>query len=295
MLTILVPVTVIAVIVIIAVLAFQRGREGFDLSPHAMLRAYLYVGSFAGVIALAFGLSALLNGALASAVGNQIVYGGAPVPAPAIARPCPAGVTCPPEPNSAEIIERQRQENDRRRQEDLLRGATFTVFGALFYGAHRGARNAMYPRGTTVFTGGTDGLRRAYHLLGTIVFGIGAIALLPAGLYQLLANSLLTLPPDSFRQGIADTLTGGIVSTALWLLYLRAVLADTRSGEPPRFVHGGPGRPPAEPAPVGARIGPGPGERSAGAEAQPPQQFAGLRTFERQHGFERLREKLRER
>jgi hypothetical protein len=264
MLTILIPVAVLAVFVIIGVIAFQRGREGMDLSPQAMLRAYLYVGSFAGVIALAFGLSALLNGALASAVGNEIVYGGTPVPA--IAPLCPIGASCPPQPDPAQITQRQRQENDRRRQEDLLRGATFTVFGALFYGAHRTARNTMYPRGNGPLGG--DGLRRAYHLLGTIVFGVGAIALLPAGLYQLLANSLLTLPPDSFRQGVADTLTGGGVSTVLWLLYLRAVLADTRGGDM-RFYRSGSSGPPAEPAPVGARIGPGPGERSAGAEAQP--------------------------
>jgi hypothetical protein len=265
MLTILIPVAVLAVFVIIGVVAFQRGREGTDLSPQAMLRAYLYVGSFAGVIALAFGLSALLNGGLASAVGNQIVYGGAPVPAIAIAPLCPVGANCPPQPDLAQITQRQQQENDRRRQEDLLRGATFTVFGALFYGAHRGARKAMDPRGHGPLGG--DGLRRAYHLLGTVVFGIGAIALLPAGLYQLLANSLLTLPPDSFRQGVADTLTGGVVSTVLWLLYLRAVLADTRGGET-RFFRSGSGGSPAAPAPVGARIGPGPGERSAGAEAQ---------------------------
>jgi hypothetical protein len=228
MLTILIPVAVLAVFVIIGVIAFQRGREGMDLSPQAMLRAYLYVGSFAGVIALAFGLSALLNGALASAVGNQIVYGGTPFPA--IAPLCPVGIpNCPPQPDPAQIIQRQQQESDRRRQEDLLRGATFTVFGALFYGAHRTARNTMYPRGR--LTLGGDGLRRAYHLLGTIVFGVGAIALLPAGLYQLLANALLTIPPDSFRQGVADTLTGGVVSAVLWLLYLRAVLADTRGGE----------------------------------------------------------------
>ncbi|HUG06461.1 MAG TPA: hypothetical protein VMQ78_07965 [Candidatus Limnocylindria bacterium] len=267
MLTVLIPVAVIALIVIIGVIAFQRGREGVDLSPQAMLRAYLYVGSFAGVIALAFGASALLNGALASVVGDQIVYGGTPVPA--VARPCPAGVVCPPEPDPAVILERQRQESDRRRQEDLLRGATFTVFGALFYGAHRAARGSVLQRNVTV--GVHAGLERAYHLLGTVVFGIGAIALLPAGLYQLLANALLALPPDSFRQGVADSLTGGVVSTVLWLLYLRAVLADTRGGDW-RSYRGGPSGPPAEPAPVGPRIGPGSVERSAGAEVRPPRE-----------------------
>jgi hypothetical protein len=283
MLTVLIPVAVLAVFVIIGVIAFQRGRDGFDLSGNTVLRAYLYLGSFAGVIALAFGLSALLNGVLATAVGNQIVYGGAPVPA--IAPACQPGVACQGFPDLAAISLRQQQENDRRRQEDLLRGATFTVFGAIFYGAHRAGRNAMYPRAASVMDHG--GLRRAYHLLGTVVFGVGAIALLPAGLYQLLANSLLTLPQDSFRQGVADTLTGGIVSTVLWLLYLRAVLSDTRGGET-RFYRSGPSGPPAEPAPVGARIGPGPGERSAGAEAQRPE-------FRRAPQFDRLREKLRER
>ena len=285
MLTILIPVAVLAVFVIIGVLAFQRGREGFDLSGNTVLRAYLYLGSFAGVIALAFGLYALLNGALATAVGNQIVYGGAPVPA--IAPACPSGVACDGFPDLATITLRQQQENDRRRQEDLLRGATFTVFGAIFYGAHRAGRNVMYPRGASVADHG--GLRRAYHLLGTVVFGVGAIALLPAGLYQLLANSLLTLPQDSFRQGVADTLTGGIVSTVLWLLCLRAVLSDTRGGGETRFYRSGPSGPPAEPAPVGARLGPRPGERSTGAEAQPPQEFR------RAPQFVRLREKLRER
>lgn len=284
MLTVLVPVAIVALIVIIGVIAFQRGRDGLDLSPQAMLRAYLYVGSFAGVIALAFGVSALLNGALATIVGNQIVYGGVPVPA--IARPCPVGATCPPEPDFQQISERQRQENDRRRQEDLLRGATFTVFGALFYGAHRAARRSLYPRDLGV--GARDGLERAYHLLGTVVFGIGAIALLPAGLYQLLANSLLTIPGDFFRQGVADTLTGGVVSTVLWLLYLRAVLRDARGGGGSWVHRGGPASPPAEGAPVGARIGPGPGERSAGAEATPPE-FRSARGW-RPRGTERLRE-----
>ena len=277
MLTILIPVAVIALFVIIGVIAFQRGAGGIDLSPQSMLRGYLYIGSFAGVIALAFGASALLNGALASVVGNDIVYGGIPVPQ--VIRPCPVGASCPPEPNLAEVTQRQQQESDRRRQEDLLRGATFTVFGALFYGAHRAARNAMYPRGVSVADHG--GLRRAYHLLGTVVFGIGAIALLPAGLYQLLANSFLTLPPNSFRPGVADTLTGGIVSTVLWLLYLRSVLQDTRGGDAGRSYRTGPSAPPAEGAPVGARIGPGPGSRSAGAEAERPD-------FRREFRFTRI-------
>jgi hypothetical protein len=266
MLTILVPVAVIAVIVIIGVLAFQRGRDGFDLSANTVVRAYLYLGSFAGIIALAFGLSALLNGAIASAAGNDLVYGSSPV-----TRPCPIGVNCPAPPVAP--LQPLDDLTDRRRLEDLVRGATFTVFGALFYGAHRWARGAMYPRNVTV--GYSDGLRRAYLLLGTVVFGVGAIALLPAGVYQALANAILPTSSDFLppRPGVADTLTGGVVSLVIWLLYLRAVLRDARGGGGAWVHRRGPAAPPAEGAPVGARIGPGPGERSAGAEAQPPQEF----------------------
>ena len=264
MLSLLIPVALVAVIVIIAVLAFQRGREGFDLSGNAVLRAYLYLGSFAGVIAVAFGLSALLNAVLATALGNELIYGATPA-----IRGCPIGVDCPSPP--FQVAQPAQDVLDRRRLEDLVRGVTFSAFGALFYIAHLWAR-----RSSSVTGGDHGGLRRAYLLLGTVVFGIGAVALLPAGVYQALANTIL--PSSSiglYRPGVADTLTGGVVSLVFWLVYLRAVLQDARGG--PRFYRAGPSGPPAEPAPVGARIGPGPGERSAGAEAQPPQEFRGER------------------
>ena len=47
MLTVLIPVAVIALIVIIGVIAFQRGREGVDLSPQAMLRGVFLAGAHA--------------------------------------------------------------------------------------------------------------------------------------------------------------------------------------------------------------------------------------------------------
>ncbi|HEV8671545.1 MAG TPA: hypothetical protein VGS01_12525 [Candidatus Limnocylindria bacterium] len=285
MLAILVPVAVVAVIVIIGVLAFQRGREGFDLSSGTVLRAYLYLGSFAGVVAIAFGVSALLNGALATAVGNEFVYGATPA-----IRGCPVGVECPMPPVQVALPAQDLLE--RRRLEDLVRGATFSAFGTLFYSAHLWARRVSYPRGASAAFG--DGLRRAYLLLGTVVFGTGAIALLPAAVYQVLVNAILPSSTDLFRPGVADSLSGGLVAFVFWLVYLRAVLRDARGG-PRRVYRTGPSGPPAEPAPVGARIGPGPGERSAGAEAQPPQQFAALQTFGRPRTMERLGEKLRER
>jgi hypothetical protein len=262
MLSLLVPIAIVAVIVIIAVLAFQRGREGIDLSGNTVVRGYLYLGLFAGVLALAFGFSALLNAALATMVGNEFVYGGTP-PFPR----CPLGVDCP-QP-SVQVLVSAVEGLERRRLEDLVRGITFVLFGALFYIAHRWAFGALYPRGTTTLHG--DGLRRAYLLVGTVVFGVGAIALLPLGVYQVVANAVLPRSDNFFRPGVAESLTGGLVSLIFWLIYLRSVLRDARGGSP-RFYRAGPSGPPAEPTPVGARIGPGPGERSAGAEAQPPQE-----------------------
>jgi hypothetical protein len=264
MLSLLVPIAIVAVVVIIGVLAFQRGREGFDLSTNTVLRGYLYLGLFAGVLALAFGFSALLNAALATVVGNEFVYGGtAPFPS------CPPGVDCPRP--SVQVLVPAVEGLERRRLEDLVRGITFVLFGALFYIAHRWAFGAVYPRGTTVGHHG-DGLRRAYLLVGTVVFGIGAIALLPLGVYQVVANAVLPRSQNFFQPGVAESLTGGVVSLVFWLIYLRSVLRDARGGSP-RFYRAGPSGPPAEPAPVGARIGPGPGERYAGAEAQPPQEM----------------------
>src|SRR5207247_8679613 len=90
--------------------------------------------------------------------------------------------------------------------------------------------------------------------------------------YQCLANAVLPRSTNFYPPGVAESLSGGLVSLVFWLIYLRAVVRDARGGSP-RFYRAGPSGPPAEPAPVGARIGPRPGERSAGAEAQPPQEF----------------------
>lgn len=216
---------VIGVGVLLVVLFVQRGREGLDTSPGALLRAYLYAACFAGVVALVIGLSALLNWGIATTVGSDVVYGGTPKP---LVRYCPPGVTGCVEPSPEELARAQRQQQDQRdRQvgEELLRGITFTVVGAVFFGAHWAARRGVVgpdePRG---------GLRRAYLILGTAVFGLATIVLVPTGLYQLLANAILQTPEGVYRQGIADSFAPGLVSLVVWLLFLRLVVAETRIG-----------------------------------------------------------------
>jgi hypothetical protein len=258
---VLIPLAAGALLVFLVVLFVQRGRGELDLSTQTLFRVYLYVGSFAGVLVVVFGLAALLNAGLAVAAGNDFVYGSAPG-VEYFVRPCSPEGSCPPTPDAASFRAQQATELDRRRADDLVRGATFTAFALPFWLVHWLARNRMF---------GDQGLlQRAYLLVGTAVFGIGTIALLPMGVYQALSGVVISRPPEFYRQGVSDTLTAGIVSLAIWLLYLRLATEGLRGGGG-RFVagHGGP---PPEPAPVGARIGPGPGERSAGAEVAPPEE-----------------------
>ena len=53
-------VSIVGGLLLAIVLFVQHGREGLDLSPRALLRAYLYIASLAGVVVLAGGLAALV-------------------------------------------------------------------------------------------------------------------------------------------------------------------------------------------------------------------------------------------
>ncbi len=218
---IVVAAAVLAVIVLLVVLFVQRGREPLDTSPRSLLRAYLYAASFAGIVALVFGLSSLLNWGIAQAAGYDVVYGGSP--GPALVKSCPPGVTGCVEPNQGDI--QRQQEEQRRRQlgEELLRGITFTVVGAIFYGAHYFARRGVVGADET-----RSGLRRAYLILGTAVFGLATIVLVPTGLYQILANAILQTPENVYRPGVADSFAPGVVSLVVWLVFLRLIVAETR-------------------------------------------------------------------
>ena len=164
---------VVAALALVAVLFIQRGREGIDLTPRNLLRTYLYAGSFAGLAAFVFGVAALGNFALAAAAGSDVVYGAPPVPRPAIAPACPPNFpNCPQPPSVEDQLKRMAEQNERRRNEDLLRGVTFTVFGGLFYAAHYASRRALVGAEET-----QSALRRAYLMVGTAVFGLATVVL----------------------------------------------------------------------------------------------------------------------
>ena len=241
LLSLLTGFAVVAVVVAVLVIFLQRGRDTFDLSLDGLLRGYLYVASLAAVIVFAAGVAGLIAYVLSAAVGFDFVYGGS-FPQPAIApAPCPPDATCPP-------VTIFRPQDDYRRfqqSQDLIRGATFVMFGAIFWGAHWLARRSLAPRDERA-----SGLYRAYLMVGTVIFGIATIALVPFGIFQALSVLIGSDQPGLFRPGVGETLPGGLAALPIWLVYLSLVLRTIRGGV--------------------ARIGPHPSSRSAGAEATLP-------------------------
>src|SRR6266511_2526444 len=98
------------------------------------------------------------------------------------------------------------------------------------------------------------GLLRVYLYLASLA---GVIALLPMGIYQALAFAIVPQDQFSFRPGAGEALSGGLAALPLWLAYLWLVQRALR-GDSRMYAAGPGGGPPPQPAPVGARIGPGP-------------------------------------
>lgn len=231
---VLVAVAIVGAIVGAIAMLVRGGRNAMDFAPRNFVRLYLYIASMAGIIVLVVGLSGVLTAGFAAAFGDGFVYGESsvfPIQPACPSSPTDPNVKCVPPPQQDFTTQRLRQQ-DRQRANDLIRGLTFTVFGAVFWGAHYLARRGVM---------GTDelnsSLRRGYLLLGTVIFGIATVILLPTGIYQ--ALSYLILPADQgvFRQGAGDSLPGGLVTLVVWLIYLWLVVRDVRGA-------------PAQPAPA---------------------------------------------
>ena len=223
---VIVSIAVVGVIVTAIAMVVRGGRGGgLDWSPRTLVRVYLYIASFAGIVVLVIGLSGILNAGFAAALGDSFVYGDSSLIAPVPACPPTAEPTVKCLPGGQPDLTQQRiRENARRRGDDLIKGITFTVFGLLFWGAHWSARRKVI---------GTDdsaaGLRRGYLMLGTVVFGLTTIILFPTGVYQALSYFILPAENGVYRQGVGDSLAGGLVTLPIWLIYLWLVVRDLRA------------------------------------------------------------------
>jgi hypothetical protein len=225
---VLVAVAVVGAIVGAIALVMRGGLGATEFAPRNLVRVYLYIASMAGIIVLVVGLSGILTVGFAAAFGNGFVYGDSSsiAPVPACAPTSDPNVKCVPGTgvDQQSFADQQRRQLERRRADDLIRGITFTVFGAVFWGAHFLARRGVM--GTDELT---SGLRRGYLLLGTVIFGITTVVLLPTGIYQALSYLILPADAGTFRQGAGDSLPGGLVTLPVWLIYLWLVVRDVRT------------------------------------------------------------------
>ena len=225
MVGVLATVGILGAIVGVIVMLVRGGRGTLELAPRNLVRVYLYIASMAGIIVLVVGLSGMLTVGFAAAFGNGFIYGDAssiglvPTCAPA-SNP---SVKCPPGP-ALDLATVRDREQERRRADDLIKGITFTVFGAGFWAAHWAARRSVIGKDE-----GYSGLRRAYLMLGTVIFGLSTIALLPMGIYQALSYLILPATEGVYRQGAGESLSGGLVALPVWLIYLWLVVRDVRS------------------------------------------------------------------
>ena len=220
---VLVAVGVLGAVVGAIALLVRGGRGALEFAPRNLARVYLYIGSMAGIIVLVVGLSGLLTVGFTTVFGNGFVYGDSIGPIPACAPVSEPNLKCVPG-GQADLTQQRLRELDRRRGDDLIKGITFTVFGAVFWGAHflgrRGVVGADEP---------ASGLRRGYLLLGTVIFGIATVILLPTGVYQALSYVILPAGSGGYRPGTGDSLPGGVVTLPIWLSFLWLFLRGVRS------------------------------------------------------------------
>ncbi len=233
-LAVLIPVAILGVLLLAAVLFFQRGAGGAEATPRTLLRGYLYLGSLVSVLVLTYGLSLSVTGLL-GAVAAEFTYGGPPPsvrfesPPEPSATP-PPGVPVKPRPPSLE------QQNERRTRESLLQGVTSAVAGALFWAVHWFGRRQLEGAEER-----RSALRRGYFLVGVAIFGVASIILLPMALYQALRYFLIPYDQYDYRQGVGESLAAALVVVPAWLLYLRVVLDDYRAARgaaPPPLERG---------------------------------------------------------
>jgi hypothetical protein len=216
---VLLAAAVFGVIVFALLLIFRRDLVGVDLSGASLLRLYLYLASLAGILVFAIGVSATVDWGMSSAFGSEVVYG-----RPPLVVLCPVGEKCV---DPEQIRSQYLHEQELRQQQDLLRGLTMMAFGALFWGGHRAARRML-----AAAEGPASALRRAQNVLGTFVFGVGTVILVPVGIYYALSVALLPPAQDVYRQGIGDSLSGGLIALPIWLIYLRRIVRAAAAEAP---------------------------------------------------------------
>jgi len=117
--------------------------------------------------------------------------------------------------------ERDRKGLKRAFQEGLLKGLSFTFFGAILWGAHAWGRRKIETHEERT----TSLMSRVYMLVLVLIFGIITVSSLPSGAFESLRFYVLD---QDFRQPPGEELATAIVALPIWLLYLKGNIQAIR-------------------------------------------------------------------
>ena len=236
MLSILIPLSILAVLAILIAVAVyvvtrMRSGEPLVLSFRTILLAYLYLMSIASLLVFAAGLSVTFKALSSDVFGREFSYWGPPavrfMPVPTEKRPGgPSGPTdMNPQPLPEEERERNRRQVERQYQEDLILGGTMLVAGGLIWALHLYGRR----RWEVSEEASADFFHKSYLTILLVIFSIVGIIALPMAAYELLRFFLVQ--PDAFssRQPPGVTVGMALVFVPGWVVILWRVIGRTRA------------------------------------------------------------------
>lgn len=212
-----------------AVIFFSvRGGSGDAFAFRNLLRAYLRLAYFVSLLVFMVGAVMTLTSAFSATFGHDFSYS---------TYFSGSAVYCSPGAKCAQPLQ-----EDPRPKQDLIRGLSLMIAGAIFGVAHRAGHYAMEsPEERSM-----SGLAKAEYLVGTIGFGLVSIIALPAAAYAVLNFNLVS---DVGKNGGGDV-PGNALAVALvflpaWAYYLLTFVKRVRSSHPVPVIPSSPGMPTA--------------------------------------------------
>lgn len=221
----LVPILVLVILAGAVVLLLRRGEGGLDISFQTVVSAYLALVIGAALIVAAAGFARVLKAAFSDAFGRDFSYQSFVSSVPV--RPSvPPGVPMPA-PEEQERVQREAEERERNRVENLYRddvvyGVTMLVVGILMFGIHAAGRQFLRRR-----AGEPPLIHRAYLLLMLGTTSVVALASLIAATADLARRYILqSVGPEVMLPSPGGALATTIAFIPLWLWFLFRILRE---------------------------------------------------------------------
>jgi heme/copper-type cytochrome/quinol oxidase subunit 2 len=230
LLSLALPIGIIALIVYFAVRHGKNAAENNKLDMKTLLRFYLYLISFITLIVGAFGLANAVKAGLSYPLEYQFSYNldygySSTAPTPEL-----KGGSMYEDPYYKDrdklfIDGRTYYVDYKVRQRDVVNGLTIFISMILLFAVHRVALTFVEPKDE-----GFNGLKKFYNFLSLIVYSLIGIIALPTAIYSLMNYYFLdTDTMYSYSRSVpGEPLAIAIVMVPLWILFLVQVIMQYR-------------------------------------------------------------------